>query len=768
MIQHDVLEMDVIYKLLGPSDEVIIATAEKEMSDAKEFVRKMTVVSTNQDTNKKDDDGNDSEGKNDPEAKVSMNQKFGLLRALLDVGAWSHAEQLIARLPMYHAVAQLPIAQSLANLIHIKMAPVHEQYSRLGTRVKSRQYEPLSSSDKQAHTFEEFKEIVLPMILTLGPYAYHDGILLYKILRVIKAALKIPLDESGKEREKIAEPVDPKISCLYYDVLTIMDEVLLPAVSLMESPNCCLAEEIWGVLRVYPYHMRYRLYGQWKTETFGQHPMLMKKKADIQKSIKRIMQRISKENVKPTSRALAKLSHCAPGLLFDYVLSQIQLYDNLIGPVVDSLKYLTSLSFDVLSYSIIEALNNPEKDQTKHDGTSISLWFKSLSNFCGAIFKKYNLELTGILQYVANQLKNKRSLDLLILKEVVLKMSGIEAAEEMTDEQIDAMAGGELLRQEAGSFNQIKNTKKSSQRLKDALIDNNLAVPLCLLMAQQRNCVVYKETENDHLKLVGNLFDQCQDTLVQFGQFLATNLSIDDYTLRLPPMDQLLTRYHVNSDLAFFLARPMFNHQISLKFDSLRREDSKGWKSKSDQAKQEVYAQAAFEVMTPVIDAIRPLHSNKVWDDISPQFLTTFWSLTMYDLFVPDNVYEKEIAKLKAAPAKIDENKELNASRKKKEKERIHSMMEKMVEEQKRQKEHVERVMARLRTEKDKWFLSRSAKLAKNETITTFLQLFVFPRCIFTATDAIYCAKFVQVIHMLKTPNFSTLICFDRVSRKVC
>ena len=141
-------------------------------------------------------------------------------------------------------------------------------------------------------------------------------------------------------------------------------------------------------------------------------------------------------------------------------------YDNLIGPVVDSLKYLTSLSFDVLGYSIIEALNNPEKDRTKHDGTSISLWLQSLSNFCGAIYKKYNIELTGILQYVANQLKSKRSLDLLILKEVVLKMSGIEAAEEMTEEQIDAMAGGELLRQEAGSFNQIKNTKKSSQRLK--------------------------------------------------------------------------------------------------------------------------------------------------------------------------------------------------------------------------------------------------------------------------------------------------------------
>ena len=105
-------------------------------------------------------------------------------------------------------------------------------------------------------------------------------------------------------------------------------------------------------------------------------------------------------------------------------------------------------------------------------------------------------------------MKNKKSLDLLILKEIVLKMSGIEAAEEMTNEQIDALAGGDILRQEAASFAQIKNTRKSGQRLKDALIDNNLAVPLCLLMAQQRNCVVYQETENSHLKLVGKLFDQ--------------------------------------------------------------------------------------------------------------------------------------------------------------------------------------------------------------------------------------------------------------------
>ena len=62
-----------------------------------------------------------------------------------------------------------------------------------------------------------------------------------------------------------------------------------------------------------------RLYGLWKTDTYAQHPPLMRKKADIQKRSKAIMQRISKENVKPTSRKIGKVTNSSPVLLFDYV-----------------------------------------------------------------------------------------------------------------------------------------------------------------------------------------------------------------------------------------------------------------------------------------------------------------------------------------------------------------------------------------------------------------------------------------------------------------
>lgn len=110
----------------------------------------------------------------------------------------------------------------------------------------------------------------------------------------------------------------------------------------------------------------------------------------------------------------------------------------------------------------------------------------------------------------------------------------------------------------------MRNTKKSSQRLKDALASNDLAVTLCLLMAQQKHCVIYRETANNHLKLVGKLYDQCQDTLVQFGTFLGSSYSVDEYMERLPSIHNMLQEYHMHADVAFFLARPMFTHQINV------------------------------------------------------------------------------------------------------------------------------------------------------------------------------------------------------------
>ena len=83
--------------------------------------------------------------------------------------------------------------------------------------------------------------------------------------------------------------------------------------------------------------------------------------------------------------------------------------------------------------------------------------------------------------------------------------------------QVEAMQGGDLLRSEAAHFGQVRVTKKATQRLKETLLDHHLAIPLCLLIAQQRNCVVYRETENNHLKVA---FFSLHSTLYTLGFYV--------------------------------------------------------------------------------------------------------------------------------------------------------------------------------------------------------------------------------------------------------
>ncbi|XP_028922954.1 THO complex subunit 2 isoform X3 [Ornithorhynchus anatinus] len=763
LLQHHLIDLEDLYVHLLPVDNAILEEHKREIVEAKQIVRKLTmVVLSSEKTEEKDKDKEKEEEKTE---KPPDNQKLGLLEALLKIGDWHHAQSIMDQMPPFYATSHKPIAIALCQLIHVTVEPL---YRRVGVP-KGAKGSPIASlqnkrAPKQAENFEDLRKEVFNMLCHLGPHLSHDPILFAKVVRLGKAFMKevgsakkhvsddrmVQFQSDGSKQED-KEKMEILFSCL----LSITDQVLLPSLTLMDC-NACMSEELWGMFKTFPYQYRYRLYGQWKNETYNSHPLLVKVKAQTIDRAKYIMKRLTKENVKPSGRQIGKLSHSNPTILFDYILSQIQKYDNLITPVVDSLKYLTSLNYDVLAYCIIEALANPEKERMKHDDTTISSWLQSLASFCGAVFRKYPIELAGLLQYVANQLKAGKSFDLLILKEVVQKMAGIEITEEMTMEQLEAMTGGEQLKAEGGYFGQIRNTKKSSQRLKDALLDHDLALPLCLLMAQQRNGVIFQEGGEKHLKLVGKLYDQCHDTLVQFGGFLASNLSTEDYIKRVPSIDVLCNDFHTPHDAAFFLSRPMYAHHISSKYDELKKAE----KGSKQQHKVHKYITSCELVMAPVHEAVISLHLPKVWDDISPQFYATFWSLTMYDLAVPHNSYEREVNKLKIQMKAIDDNQEMPPNKKKKEKERCTALQDKLLEEEKKQMEHVQRVLQRLKLEKDNWLLAKSTK---NETITKFLQLCIFPRCIFSAIDAVYCARFVELVHQQKTPNFSTLLCYDRV-----
>ena len=123
----------------------------------------------------------------------------------------------------------------------------------------------------------------------------------------------------------------------------------------------------------------------------------MRAKAIVIDSLRYCMKRLTKDNAKQIGRQLGKLVHSNSGVVFDYLLSQIQKFDNLIQPVVDAMKFLTNLAMDMLSYCIIEALSNPLRERMKQEDTNISSWLQCLATFTGTLYRKYySLGLTGM------------------------------------------------------------------------------------------------------------------------------------------------------------------------------------------------------------------------------------------------------------------------------------------------------------------------------------------------------------------------------------
>ncbi len=91
-------------------------------------------------------------------------------------------------------------------------------------------------------------------------------------------------------------------------------------------------------------------------------------------------------------------------------------------PMVDSLKYMSKLSLDVASYLFVHRLGGSGRARLKGDGVNLSHWLTSLASFIGSFFHKYpETELDGLLHYLVGRLREKRSLELIVLKEVLAK-----------------------------------------------------------------------------------------------------------------------------------------------------------------------------------------------------------------------------------------------------------------------------------------------------------------------------------------------------------
>ncbi|KAJ0095475.1 hypothetical protein Patl1_15606 [Pistacia atlantica] len=403
-------------------------------------------------------------------------------------------------------------------------------------------------------------------------------------------------------------------------------------------------------------------------------------------------------------------------------------------------------------------------------GRVVTSWLHAL------MCKKYpSMELRGLFQYLVNQLKKGQGIELVLLQELIQQMANFQYTENLTEEQLDAMAGSETLRYQATSFGVTRNNKaliKSTNRLKDSLLPKDepkLAIPLLLLIAQHRSVVVIA-ADAPYIKMVCEQFDRCHGTLLQYVEFLCSALNpATAYAQLVPSLNDLVHQYHLDPEVAFLIYRPvmrLFKCQGSsdvfwpLDDNEASNVTTANLESESTEYPGKVVLDLGSQkpiMWSDLLDTVKTMLPSKAWNSLSPDLYTTFWGLTLYDLYVPRNRYESEIAKQHAALKALEELSDNSSSaitKRKKDKERIQESLDRLTCELQKHEENVASVRRRLSREKDKWLSSCPDTLKIN---MEFLQRCIFPRCTFSMPDAVYCAMFVHTLHSLGTPFFNTV-----------
>ncbi|EEP79464.1 conserved hypothetical protein [Uncinocarpus reesii 1704] len=633
-----------------------------------------------------------------------------------------------------------------------------------------------------------------------------DPSLLIKLARIGKHSLDEDTSESNRNRW-----------------IDMCKRLLVPALSLTKM-NPGAVNEVFELLSCFPQNVRFSIYAEWY---FGQTSRLPDIKSAFDQArfeTKDALKRLSKTNIRPMARTLAKIAYANPGIVINVAVSQIESYENLIEVVVECARYFTYLGYDILTWSLINSLGHKGRSRMQESGLLTSRWLNSLASFAGRVFKRYSsiMNPVPVLQYVAEQLRHNNSTDLIVLEQLVSSMAGIVTDTNFNDAQVQAMAGGEVLQSQTmlQLLDKRHESKTTSKRLMKALTDSQLAGQLLIAIAQERVTCVFKETEADvELKLLGNIFDEIHRVLTQYLDLLRANFTEEEFDSFVPDVSSLIGEFGIQTEVAFWISRPSIAHRM-LEYDKQQREatskkaeseaatpskspdtdvemgeagdateqagkidsvdsmavDSTSQESqKADQESPTIPPTPAVNGITstwhPVLDEMMETMKSKLpsdlWDVVGLPFYTTFWQLSLNDIYVPQKSYEDELERLKKRVIAISSDRSdlsmAGSQKKEREKKQVNDLHERILLEHKRHVKSFTQTRARLQKEREKWFAGMRGK--HDALNLAIIQQCLLPRLLLSPVDALYCFKLFKYLHSSGTSNFRTLGLLDQLFR---
>ncbi|KAI4172342.1 MAG: hypothetical protein LQ343_003601 [Gyalolechia ehrenbergii] len=368
-----------------------------------------------------------------------------------------------------------------------------------------------------------------------------DSSLLVKLCRIGRYSMDVDRSETNRARW-----------------VDLSKRLFLPALSLTKS-NAGVANEVFELIKSFSLHTRYSMYAEWFQ---GQTSRLPEIKAALDRArseTKDVLKRISKSNLKSMARALAKIAYSSPGAVFQLAINQIEFYENFAETFTECARYLTYLAYDVFNWALLSAVGGAGKSRVQADGMLTSHWLQSLTVLISKVYKRYSvMSPVPMLQYVLDQLIRGNSVDLIVLEEMVTTMAGIVSDTNFNDNQVDAMAGGDLLQAQTmlQLLDRRHESRTTAKRLMRCLAEPKLAGQLLVAIAQERANCVYKLPDKDApAKLLGNLFDEVHRVLTQYLDFMRTNLSVAEFNSLVPGVSSLIVDFGLEPAIAFWISR---------------------------------------------------------------------------------------------------------------------------------------------------------------------------------------------------------------------
>lgn len=527
-----------------------------------------------------------------PEDKEDLpepaDQKIQLLKSLLCIGALPESLYMLGRFPwLTEVIPDLP--EHIHRILHHSLSKVYEPLRPLKDRVGLREPQRVPDADQSGVAKGQLKLINAPprkilrwaqldkddtndaidyrfywddwadsipvcqsvddvfllcstFLNLTGVKIGQDPSLLLKLARIGSHSLATDSSESNMKRW-----------------IDLSKRLIVPALSLTKC-NIGAVNEVFELIKIFPTTTRYSIYAEWYTGQTSRLPEIKTAFDQARAETKDVLKRISKTNVKTMARALAKVTYGSPGIVFSVAIAQIESYDNLVETVVECARYFTYLGYDVLTWSLMSSLGGRGRTRVQADGMLTSRWLAALSLFAGKVFKRYSvMSPTPILHYVAEQLRQSNSTDLIVLEEIINSMAGIVSDTNFNESQVLSMAGGELLQAQTmlQLLDRRHESKTTSRRLLKSLVEPRLAGQILISIAQERQTCIFKIPEPDaHLKLLGNLFDEIHRILTQYLDLLRSNLPFKDFDSLVPDVGQLINEYGIEPSVAFWISRP--------------------------------------------------------------------------------------------------------------------------------------------------------------------------------------------------------------------